>query len=335
MRFSCRYSFINPPQWRQPDASLYSQIIDQISWLDTKDFYGVTFAEHHFTQDGQLPSLLPAAAAVATRTKRLRIGTNIFVLPLHHPVRVAEDAAVVDILSAGRFDLGVAAGYREGEFAGFGLKISERAGRLEEGIEIIKKCWTETEFDYDGRYYKLAKVRVTPKPVQKPGPRITLGASSEAAARRASRIADDFFPTDNRLWEVYYDECDRIGRQIERRPQPRWRPAFLHVTEDPERDWPRIMPHARYESERLGHGGLSKGTVYGDFGTDEAQLREIYKVVTPDQCVAILEDIQAQAPDYCFEIFPILPGMDVNLAQSSLELFASKVIPTLQQKANT
>lgn len=330
MYFSCRYSFINPPQWAKPAADLYSRTLEQIAWIDQAGFDRVTFAEHHFTPYGQLPSLLIAAAAAAVRTKRIRIGTNILVLPLHHPVRVAEDAAVVDILSNGRFDLSVAGGYRENEFAGFGLKLSERAGRMEEAVQIIKKCWEEDTFDFDGKYYQLRGVRMTPKPVQKPRPSITIGASSEPAARRAARIGDDMFPSHDAVWDFYYDECARIGREVKRKPWPKSRPAFLHVAHDPDRDWAQIAPHARYESERLSGGGLAKGTSYGDYDTSDAKLREVFKVVTPEDAIAVLKDIQDQAPDFEFELFPILPGMDIELAQSSLELFASKVMPALR-----
>ncbi len=332
MRFSCRYSFINPKEWLKPSDQLYSRTLDQISWIDQAGFDRVTFAEHHFTDYGQLPSLLIAAAAAAVRTKNIRIGTNILVLPLHHPLRVAEDAAIVDILSNGRFDLSVAGGYRENEFSAYGMKLSERAGRMEESIEIIRKCWEEETFDFNGKYFQLSNVRMTPKPIQKPRPRIIVGASSEPAARRAARLGDDMFPTHDNLWDFYYDECRRIGREVVRKPWPKWRPAFLHIAEDPDREWMKITPHARYESDRLNHGGLAKGTSYGDYDTSDEKLRQVFQVVTPDEAVALLKKIEDEAPDFEFEFFPILPGMDVALSQSSLELFANRVMPFFKKK---
>lgn len=333
MYFSCRYSFINPPQFRKDAAELYSRTLDQIAWIDQAGFDRVAFSEHHFTEYGQLPSLLTAAAAAAARTKRIRIGTNTLVLPFHHPVRVAEDAAIVDIISNGRLDLAVAGGYRESEFAGFGMKLSERPGRMEEGVEIIKKCWEEDTFDFNGRYYQLKGVRMSPKPIQKPRPSIILGASSEPAARRAARIGDDMFPTHDVLWDVYYDECARIGRQVERKSWPKWRPAFLHVSEDPDRDWMKIAPYARYETDRLSGGGLAKGTAYGDYDKSDDKLREVFKVVTPDEAIKLLKGIQAEAPEFVFELYPILPGMDIDLAESSLELFASKVMTAMRNSS--
>ncbi len=330
MQFSCRYSFINPSPWLKPAGELYARTLEQIAWIDRAGFDRVTFAEHHFTDYGQLPSLLVAAAAAAARTSRIRIGTNILVLPLHHPVRVAEDAAIVDIISNGRFDLSVAGGYRETEFAAFGMKLSERAGRMDEGVAIIKKCWEEDTFDFDGRYYQLKGVKMRPKPVQAPRPSITIGASSEPAARRAARLGDDMFPTHDALWDIYYDECEKVGRTVERKPWPKWRPAFLHIAEDPDRDWASIAPHARFESERLGQGGLAKGTSYGDYDMSDAKLREVYQVLTPDEAIKLLSKIEQEAPGFMFELFPILPGMDIDLAQSSLELFAGKVMPPLQ-----
>jgi alkanesulfonate monooxygenase SsuD/methylene tetrahydromethanopterin reductase-like flavin-dependent oxidoreductase (luciferase family) len=118
MFMSIRYSIRNPPEWALPSGYLYNRILDQIEWAEQAGFDRAAVCEHHFAGDGFLPSLLPMAAAIAARTKRILIGTEILLLPLHHPVRVAEDAAFVDIISGGRFELAVGAGYREEEYAG-------------------------------------------------------------------------------------------------------------------------------------------------------------------------------------------------------------------------
>ncbi len=129
-------------------------------------------SEHHFLEDGYLPSLLPIAAAAAARTKRLLIGTSVLLLPFHNALRVAEDAAVVDIISGGRFMLGVGLGYRLEEFRTFGVPVKERVARLEEGLEVIRRAWTQERVTFHGRYYHLDGVTVTPKPVQQPHPPI-------------------------------------------------------------------------------------------------------------------------------------------------------------------
>lgn len=329
MRFAVRYNFRNPHQWRIPPAQLYNRLLDQIEWVDKSGFDAVVFAEHHCADDDFLPSLMTICAATAARTKRVRIGTDIFLLPFHHPVRVAEDGAIVDIISNGRFDLTVGAGYVEDEYAAFGMKLNQRPGRMEEGVEIIKRCWTEDEFSFHGRYYQLDKVRMTPKPVQSPRPKIIMGASSEAAARRAARLGDGMRPTGAHLWDFYYDELAAMGRSVERRI-PMSFPVFLHVTEDPERDWPRIAPHGRYEIECYMKWGLL-ASAYGELATSDEALRKTYVLATPDEAIALLKPLHEADPNDMFYFAPLLPGMDPELGQASLELAVSKVIPAVNR----
>jgi alkanesulfonate monooxygenase SsuD/methylene tetrahydromethanopterin reductase-like flavin-dependent oxidoreductase (luciferase family) len=107
IRFGLWYDFRNPKQWRQPFDRLYGEILDQIAWGENNGFDDVWLSEHHFIEDGYLPSMLPAAAAIAARTKRIRIPLGVLLMPFHNPVRLAEDIAVVDAISGGRFELGV------------------------------------------------------------------------------------------------------------------------------------------------------------------------------------------------------------------------------------
>jgi alkanesulfonate monooxygenase SsuD/methylene tetrahydromethanopterin reductase-like flavin-dependent oxidoreductase (luciferase family) len=328
MRFGVRYSFRNPKPWRVHPSQLYNRILDQIEWLDGNGFDAVSFAEHHGRDDDFLPSLMTICAATAARTKHVRIGTDIFLLPLHHPVQVAEDGAIVDILSNGRFELVVGAGYIEDEFSAFGMKLNQRPGRMEEGVEIIKRCWTEQEFSFQGRYYQLDKVRVTPKPVQSPRPKIIMGTSSVAAARRAARIADGMKPADSSLWETYYSELESMGRSVHRRvhlPHP----VYLHITEDPERDWPLIAPHGRYEIECYQKWGMGL-SAYGELLNNDAALRKTYILATPDEAITLLKPLHDANPDDTFWFAPLLPGMNPELGQASLELAARKVIPFLK-----
>jgi len=329
VQVSIRYNFRNPPQWARPSAELYGALLDQIEWADGAGFDRVTLAEHHFLEEGFLPGLLAMAAAIAARTRKVGIGTDIMLLPLHHPVRVAEDGALVDIISNGRFELSVAAGYRDEEYAGFGMRLSERARRMEEGLQIVRGLWAEDEFSFQGRYYQLDKVRLTPKPVQRPGPKLILGGGSEPVARRAARLADGFKPMRPDLWAIYYDELERLGRPFERKPIPPRMPAFLHVTRDPERDWAIIRPHAMFELEQYAAWGLQGSVIIGDDGATEANLKASNAVWTPEEARERLLAIQAQCPDCAFGFAPVLAGMDPAMAQSSLELIAAEVLPAV------
>ena len=107
VKFGLWYDFRNPPPWRRPYEDLYAEIFEQIAWGEQHGFDYVWLSEHHFSEDGYSPSLFPIAAAIGARTEKIRIGTSLVLLPFHHPVRIAEDGATVDVISSGRFELGV------------------------------------------------------------------------------------------------------------------------------------------------------------------------------------------------------------------------------------
>ena len=141
IRFGLWYDFRNPLQWRQPYDRLYAETLDQISWGDTHGFDDVWLSEHHFIEDGYLPSILPVAAAIAARTKRIRIASGVLLTPFHNPVRLAEDVAVVDIISGGRFELGVGVGFKHEEFDGFGVPFKERGARTNQSSRSFAALW--------------------------------------------------------------------------------------------------------------------------------------------------------------------------------------------------
>ena len=130
MRFGLTYDFRNPQKFQRDSSVLYQQLIDQIVTAETLGFDQVWLTEHHFTNDGYNPSVMPMAAAIASRTSLIRIGTFVLILPFHDPLRVAEDATCVDLISGGRFDLGVGLGYTADEYQILGIDRRERADAL-------------------------------------------------------------------------------------------------------------------------------------------------------------------------------------------------------------
>jgi Luciferase-like monooxygenase len=156
------FPFRNPPAWRKPFADFYADHLAQTRLAEDLGYDEIWLTEHHFAEDGYSPAILPIASAIAAVTKRIRIGTYLVLLPLHNAVRVAEDAATIDIISNGRFDLGLGQGYAPGEFAAYGVDRKTRAGRLEEGIEVIRGAWTNDDFSFEGQHYKLKNIRLVP-----------------------------------------------------------------------------------------------------------------------------------------------------------------------------
>jgi len=138
--------------------------------------------------EGGAPAALPACAAAAAATERIRVATGLLALPLHHPLRVAEDAATLDALSGGRFELGVGLGAEVEAFAGFGLDARERAARFEEALAVVRRAWREGPVGFEGRHFRCTDVEVHPKPVQAGGPPLWLGARSGDALARAAAL---------------------------------------------------------------------------------------------------------------------------------------------------
>ena len=177
------------------DRELYAEALSLSEEAERLGFESVWTSEHHYLDDSYLPSLLPLSAAIAARTTRIRIGTGLLLAPLHEPLRVAEDAAVVDLIAGGRLLLGLGLGWRAEEFEALGIPIGDRVRRLEDAVEIYRQAW-RGDLVTGGRHLRYPDVPVRPRPVQPDGPPLWIGAIAEPAVRRAGRIGDGFLATD-------------------------------------------------------------------------------------------------------------------------------------------
>jgi len=173
-------------------AQEYRETLDLVRLAESLGFDSAWVSEHHGSSDGYVPSLLPLLAAVAAVTERIALGTGVLLTPLHDPLRLAEDAAVVDQLSDGRLILGLGQGWREEEFRMFGVAMAERAKRTEETIEVLRRAWSARRFSFEGELLRYDRVKVTPAPVRPEGPPIFLGGYDRRAVLRAGRLADGY-----------------------------------------------------------------------------------------------------------------------------------------------
>lgn len=204
MRFGI---FGGPSRVTGDDATAYGDFIDLIVEAELLGFFGVYLVEHHFTGRGQLSASLMLLAHLAARTSTIRLGTAVVVVPWHNPLMLAEQAAMVDVLSNGRLDLGLGRGYRDYEFSGFGIDIDTGQARFEETVAVLRRAWRDTErFSHDGAYWHFNDVEVDPRPVQQPHPPLWMGAGSPESIKRA---ADEGF-------KLYLDQVGLIDQQIER-----------------------------------------------------------------------------------------------------------------------
>lgn len=311
------------PAFGTDRARLYREAIEMCAWADARGFTAVRLSEHHGVEDGYLPAPLPLAAAIAARTQRLRLSIAAVVLPFHPPLLLAEQIAVLDLISGGRLDVTLAAGYVPSELAMFGIDPKARGRLLEQKLAVLRQAWTGEPFEHEGR-----RVRITPPPLQRPHPPLALGGSTPQAAKRAARLHCGFDTHLPDLYEVYRQEALALGD----RPAP-WRavgPIFMHVCRDPAADWKRIAPHALHETNAYGRWAVETGldSSYTEVSDAEALWqRGQYAVVTPEQCLELARSV---GPDGILIFHPLMGGMDPDLSWASLELFVTEVLPKLR-----
>jgi alkanesulfonate monooxygenase SsuD/methylene tetrahydromethanopterin reductase-like flavin-dependent oxidoreductase (luciferase family) len=318
-----RYDLRVPPFADVTHAELYAACLDQCEWADRLGFDVVALSEHHGVEDGFMAAPATVAAAIAGRTRKLQINIAAVLVPLHDPVRLAEQLAVVQLASGGRLSLVAGLGYRPEEFAMAGVDRKQRGRLLDEYVDVMRKAWTGQEFEWRGR-----AIRVTPAPASPPA--ILIGGSTEKAARRAARLRAGFFPAiaDEALRQVYEEECQREGfTGFVVMPGG---PGFVHVTDDPERDWARIAPHALHDARTYAAWQTpgQRSQVHTAAKTaDELRRSGVYRVVTPDECVAL-------AREFGRVLFhPLMGGLPPALGWASLELFEKEVLPRLRDGA--
>jgi alkanesulfonate monooxygenase SsuD/methylene tetrahydromethanopterin reductase-like flavin-dependent oxidoreductase (luciferase family) len=311
-----------------PTSTLAGAAIEQAAWAERHGFDAILLSEHHGTDDGYNPSPMILAAAIAARTQRVRLQLGALIAPLHDALRLAEDICVLDNVSNGRVDVTIGIGYVPSEFTMFGIDYQRRVAIAEESIATLRQAFTGEPFEFRGR-----PARITPAPVQKGGPRILLAGSVMATAKRAARLADGMFPViaSPELFACYREECVRLGRPVGRIVDMTG-PVFVHVSEDPDRDWPRLAPHLLHEMNCYGKWASESPGMLSPFQpvTDAAALKAsgAYLVLTPDACVKFLA--AQRAADRYTMFNPLCGGLHPDVAWESLELFAAKVLPQLR-----
>lgn len=341
MRFGIMYDFRNPQRWHMPEAKFYRAMLDQMIEAEALGYDHVWLTEHHFTEDAYNPVPLAMAAGIATVTSRIRIGTFVMLMPFIHPVRAAEEITLADILSNGRFDIGVGQGYTHDEFNAFGIDRKERAPRLREGVELMQKLFTEENVTFDGRFTQTKNMTLTPKPVQQPHPPLWIGARGPKAIRRAAELGANLMTTlGPDPAPLYLETLKELGRDPKQFKIAQLRMVYCAETED--QAWDDIQEHLAhvfgYYERVLG----DSADVEGDdqplpFNSPE-EIRDspmagtAILAGTPDQVGDMLDGFCNDFACTDFISSTHFAGIDPSKSSRSNELFAKHVIPAFRDR---
>jgi len=330
--FGLDYTFGNPKEWKTPWPTRYAQILEQIEWIDKEllNIDSVDVSEHHFYDDGYCPSPMLMCSAIAARTSRVSIGTNIIQVPLHHPVRLAEEALMVDALSNGRFRLGLGQGYYWQEFEGLGAKLTERPSRTEEAVDILRLAFAGEPFTYEGKRYSIPEVRVTPEPIRPGGPEIWMGAFAPKAVERAARIADGFLAFDIPTATQYFDACDAIGRP--KADQKVNCTYWAIIAEDPERAFALAGDHwLHLLNQYIMRDAYIGRTPPLTAPYDDPKRALADGLVMLADASGALEEFNRMIGIGAIDItlVTLMPGEPIDQVNERLEYLATKVIPNL------
>ncbi|MFE3036773.1 LLM class flavin-dependent oxidoreductase [Streptomyces canus] len=315
-----RFNLVEPGATPASLSARYRAALDMAAYADEHGITTVQTEEHHGVDNNWLPSPFVFAGAVFGATRRIAVTVSAVIGPLHDPLRLAEEIAVLDLLSGGRLVTVAGIGYRPEEYALFDVEWRRRGRIQDDLLETLLNAWTGEEFEYRGR-----TVRVTPRPFTDPHPLLLVGGSSKAAARRAARLGLPFFPSAHLPeLEAYYKE-----RLVEYGTEgwtmmPTAETPLLHIAENPDETWARHGQHFLHEARTYASwqsGDIRSAVRSAATSVDELRAEGVYRILTPEECVE-------QGLDNLV-LHPLVGGMPVVEGWRSLRLFAERVIPAL------
>jgi alkanesulfonate monooxygenase SsuD/methylene tetrahydromethanopterin reductase-like flavin-dependent oxidoreductase (luciferase family) len=300
------------------DSQGYEGFIEYVVEADRLGFTQLFMVEHHFTGQGQVSASMTVLAYLAARTRNIRLGTAVVVVPWHNPVLIAEQVATLDLLTGGRVDFGVGKGYRKVEFDGFCIPMAEATERFDEAMEIIRKAWTtEGRFSHHGKRWHYDNILVEPEPLQRPHPPLWLAAGSHESIRRAARegynlLLDQLAQVDQIIQRIaiFREECERIGRAYDSAMVATARPLQMihHESE-------RAQAYETRKRVLATIGDLARDKLPDRIEDDTAPLLGM-----PEEVVARLKELEAGGATNILLVDP-------NASVANLRAFAREVMP--------
>lgn len=332
-----------PAPTREAAARFCDQLLEEGIVAEQAGFDGLFLPERHHRTETMFPPPLPLLAAYAVRTQRVQLGTFVLQPPYYNPMHLAEDVAMIDLMSKGRVVLGIGIGYHPDYFRLFGEPYAQRAGRFEESIEILRLAWSrEKPFSYAGKHYQLDDVVLTPKPYQPGGPPLWIGAAYPKAIERAGRLGDGwgilpFWESKQNIRDqarLYRETAARHGRpgtrvvlmrdgwvaptreEAERVFGPLWVQEMLFYFR-----WNLLPPNPEFRSE-------------ADFTVEK--LRKYMILGSPQDCIAQIEEwSESVGIDYLIMRFRLPMGPEPARVLDCIRQFGAEVLPAIRRRGDS
>ncbi len=315
-----------------PPAEVCQEVAERAQAAQRNNFEALFVAQHFLTgPDAAILQSIPLLSYLAGRVPGMYVGTSIFLLPLHHPVMVAECMATLDNLSGGKLLFGVGQGYRDSEFKSFGIDKRERRGRLVEGLEVIRRLWTEDNVTFRGKYLDLNKVSMAPKPLQRPGPPILLGADSVKTVAKVPEVADHWIASRRHSKTFLREAVPAYKAALKRQGRP-YQGLFIFrdlciadSTREAEERIREAYERRYLRYQQWGQPGERYDLKFDELKRDRLILGSPAEVV--EQVIAYHEEFGAEVMWFMVD----WPGMDPRFTLESIERFGAEVIPEVNR----
>jgi alkanesulfonate monooxygenase SsuD/methylene tetrahydromethanopterin reductase-like flavin-dependent oxidoreductase (luciferase family) len=334
---------------RWSEQAVYDSGLEQMLAAESLGYQSVWIAEHHFNDYGLCPAPQVLASFIAARTTTLRLGMGVSLLPLHHPVDLAEELAVLDVVSGGRLDVGIGRGGTLQDYQTFQSDREDARARVEEGIALMRQSWSGAPFDFQGRFHSAERLHVRPRPVQRPHPPLFIASNSEDSVLSAARLglptlSSFFVPVDDlRRRHLRYREAARAaGRpdaEIEELERQSWGMRVVHVA--PSRDEALRATEAPFmgyqQKMAVLRSDSSGGSVPKSFDRSLLRLRTFEEyLATGWTLIGTADEVREGLQQYLeatgyqrVMLLMALPGLDTALALRSMRLFVDEVAPAM------
>ena len=317
----------------------FAESVEQIAIAEDLGYDTTLISEHHLVDNGYFPAPMVTMGALAMRTRKMRIGSGVMLLPLYNPLHVAEHGTILDVISKGRFTLGLGQGYRKEEFEAFQIPLGDRPRRMREGVEAIRALWTQPVANYKGKYFQYENVTLRPLPTQKPHPPIWIAAKMKSAVELAAAVGDAWFADPITPLAVLKERLASYKAVLKSSGKPDSGFEFplmreVYCAETDEKAWEEARDPFLYiygEYLRWGHMLDERGEAVPP-GDERALglLRGRFIIGSPETCIRECQKYQRELGATNLIMRMKAPGLSAERVTSSIRLWAEKVMPHIQ-----